>query len=146
MVGQHHRLSGHVFEQTPGVGLGQGGLACCSPWGRKESDTTEELSWTEVNILFQFLFCTDITFQSSFRFAAKQSIEISHFSSAPIHALLFSCCVRLCCSPMNCSPPGSCVHGISREEYWSVLPFPSPPKLHSFPHYQDPPPRHICYS
>ena len=41
MVGWHHRLNGHEFEQTLGVGDGQGGLACCSPWGLKESDTTE---------------------------------------------------------------------------------------------------------
>ena len=41
MVGWHHQLNGHEFEQAPGVGDGQGGLACCSPWGRKESDTTE---------------------------------------------------------------------------------------------------------
>ena len=41
MVGWHHPLNGHAFEQAPGVGDGQGGLACCSPWGRKESDTTE---------------------------------------------------------------------------------------------------------
>ena len=41
MVGWHHRLNGHEFEQAPGVGDGQGSLAYCSPWGRKESDTTE---------------------------------------------------------------------------------------------------------
>ena len=46
MVGWHHRLSGHGFVWTPGVGDGQGGLACCSLWGRKESDTTELLNWT----------------------------------------------------------------------------------------------------
>ena len=40
MVGWHHRLNGHEFEQAPGVGAGQGCLACCSPEGRKESDTT----------------------------------------------------------------------------------------------------------
>ena len=39
MVGWHHRLNGHEFEWTPGVGAGQGGLACCSSWGHKESDT-----------------------------------------------------------------------------------------------------------
>ena len=39
MVGWHHRLNGHEFEYTPGVGDGQGSLACCSPWGGKESDT-----------------------------------------------------------------------------------------------------------
>ena len=41
MVGWHHRLNGHGFEWTPGVGDGQGGLACCDSRGRKESDTTE---------------------------------------------------------------------------------------------------------
>ena len=39
--GRHHRLNGHEFEQALGVGDGQAGLACCSPWGHKESDTTE---------------------------------------------------------------------------------------------------------
>ena len=41
MAGWHHRHDGHGFGWTPGVGDGQGGLACCSSWGRKESDTTE---------------------------------------------------------------------------------------------------------
>ena len=47
MAGWHHRLNGHEFEWTPGVGNGQGGLACCNSWGRKESDMTEWLNWTE---------------------------------------------------------------------------------------------------
>ena len=46
VVGWHHRLNGHEFEQTLGVGDGQGVLTCCSPWGHKESDTTERLNWT----------------------------------------------------------------------------------------------------
>ena len=41
MAGWHHRLDGHEFEQAPGVSEGQGNLACCSPWGLKELDTTE---------------------------------------------------------------------------------------------------------
>ena len=49
IVGWHHRLNGHEFERTPGVGCGQGGLACCSPWDRKQSDTTEQLNWNENN-------------------------------------------------------------------------------------------------
>ena len=44
MAGWHHRLNGHEFDQAPGIGNGQGSLACCSPWGRKELDTTEQLS------------------------------------------------------------------------------------------------------
>ena len=43
-VGWHYRLDGHEFEQAPGVGDGQGGLACCNPWGHKESDTTKRLN------------------------------------------------------------------------------------------------------
>ena len=50
MVGWHHWLNGQGFGWTPGVGDGQGGLACCSPWGRKESDTTEWLNWTEIHV------------------------------------------------------------------------------------------------
>ena len=58
MFGWHHQLNEHEFEQAPGVGDGQGSLECCSPWGRKELDTTE-LDWTElkairINILFSF--------------------------------------------------------------------------------------------
>ena len=41
MVGWYHQLDGHEFEQAPGAGDGHGSLACCSPWGYKESDTTE---------------------------------------------------------------------------------------------------------
>ena len=48
MAGWHHRLSGHEFEWTPGDGDGQGGLACCNSWGRKESDTTEQLIWSDL--------------------------------------------------------------------------------------------------
>ena len=45
MVGWHHQLDGHEFEQALRIGDGQGSLACCSPWGRKESDMTEQLNW-----------------------------------------------------------------------------------------------------
>ena len=48
MAGWHHRLDGCEFEWTPGVGDGQGGLACCNSWGRKELDTTEQLNWMSI--------------------------------------------------------------------------------------------------
>ena len=48
MAGWHHRLNGCEFEWTPGVGDGQGDLACSNSWGRKESVTTERLNWTEI--------------------------------------------------------------------------------------------------
>ena len=50
MVGWHHRLNGPEFEQAPGVGDGQGSLACCSPGGRKESDVTERLNNNNNNL------------------------------------------------------------------------------------------------
>ena len=63
MDGWHYQLNGREFEWTPGVGDGQGGLACCNSWGRKELDTTEWLSWTELKLYnnldskkWQFLF------------------------------------------------------------------------------------------
>ena len=51
MAGWHHRIDGREFEWTLGDGDGQGGLACCSSWGCKESDTTEWLNWTELNLM-----------------------------------------------------------------------------------------------
>ena len=48
MIGCHHQLDGHGFEWTPGIGDGQGGLACCSSWGCKDSDMTEWLNWTDI--------------------------------------------------------------------------------------------------
>ena len=47
MAGWHHRLDGHEFGWTPGANDGQVGLVCCDSWGRKESDTTEWLNWTD---------------------------------------------------------------------------------------------------
>ena len=47
MVGRHHQLNGHEFEPAPGVGNGQGGLACCGSWGHKQS--TQLSDWTELN-------------------------------------------------------------------------------------------------
>ena len=47
MVGWHHLVNGHEFKQTLGDGEGQGSLVCCSPWGRKELDTTERLNNTQ---------------------------------------------------------------------------------------------------
>ena len=54
MVGWHHRLNGHEFEQTPGDSEGQGSLACCSPWGHKELDMTELLNNSGISKLFDY--------------------------------------------------------------------------------------------
>ena len=70
MAGWHHRLDGRESEWTPGVGDGQGGLACCDSWGCKESDTTEPLNWTEKwQWIWWLIHCrpsrTFVTFRSS---------------------------------------------------------------------------------
>ena len=54
MGGWHHQLNGHEFGYALGVGDGQGGLLCCSPWGHKESDMTEQLK-AEVRLIIAFL-------------------------------------------------------------------------------------------
>ena len=56
MVGEHHQLTGHEFEQALGDGEGQGSLVYCSPWGSKESETTEQLN---NNIQEKNLLCTE---------------------------------------------------------------------------------------
>ena len=56
MAGWHHWLDGHEFGWTPVVGDGQGGLVWCDSWGRKESDVTEQLNWTEYILYFSY--CT----------------------------------------------------------------------------------------
>ena len=65
MAGWHHWLNGRESEWTLWVGDGQGGLACCNSWVRKESDTTEWLNWTELNYIdfwkTQFLFLLSLT-------------------------------------------------------------------------------------
>ena len=73
MAGWHHRLDGSKFEWTPGVGDGQGGLACCDSWGRKESDTTEPLNWTELNWTGSF-YCLTIMNSS----AIDISVQVLH--------------------------------------------------------------------
>ena len=58
IVGWHHWLNGCEFEQVLGIGDGQGSLACCSPWGGKESNMTEQLNWTiKILFLLSSLFC-----------------------------------------------------------------------------------------
>ena len=60
MAGWHHWLNGRESQWTPGIGDGQGGLACCDSWGRKESYMTERLNWTE-NVLYDrhWRYCTE---------------------------------------------------------------------------------------
>ena len=69
----HHWLDGHKFEQALGVGDGQGNLACCSPWGCKESDTTEWLNWTELDLEANY-------YEPSSLFSAKIQLMASMLS------------------------------------------------------------------
>ena len=72
MAGWHHWLNAHEFGWTPGAGDGQGGLACCSPGGHKESDTTEQLNWIElkedaiVSTVSPEFVCWSLTTQSDY--------------------------------------------------------------------------------
>ena len=73
MAGWHHRLNGHVFGWTPGVGDGQRGLACCNSWGCKESDMTEWLNWTEGNWYLNGLVVFPTFFNLSLNLAIRSS-------------------------------------------------------------------------
>ena len=67
MVEWHHQFNGHEFEQVPGDGEGQGSLVCCSPWGCKESDTTERLnSNNNIGYTFQVYFIFPFSLRMSF--------------------------------------------------------------------------------
>ena len=86
MVRWHHRLNGHELEQALGDSEGQGSLACCSPWGCKESDTTKRLTTT------------------------KSSGAFLGYPTQVLACLVAQSCQTL--HPKACSTPGSSVHGI----------------------------------
>ena len=65
IVGWHHWLNGHEFEQAPVVGDRQGNLACCSSWGCKESDMTKRLNWTDICPTTMLVICFNLEFPSS---------------------------------------------------------------------------------
>ena len=81
MVGWHHGLNGHEFEQTLGDSEGQGSLACCSPWGHKELDMTQQLNNSNKNTYFS-------------------TGKYSHYNN-----FKWSKCLAFC-GPMDCNTPG----------------------------------------
>ena len=85
MFGWHHRLSIHEFESTLGVGNGQGGLACCSPWGHKGSDTTEWLSWTKGTFDVEKLHSPVCTASRASSVPTSIYSRLMHYSHAHIH-------------------------------------------------------------
>ena len=73
MVGWHHWLNGHEFEHPPGVGDGQGGRECCSPWSCKELDTTERLNWTAtLNLVLSYNECWEEKLKNAFLYETLQ--------------------------------------------------------------------------
>ena len=111
MAGWHHWLDGCESEWTPGVGDGQGGLACCDSWGRKESDMTERLIWSDLKVVSRFCLAnrvpsdistvhvgTDCWVASAFRpyvFVFAVVFVFSPLLSPPQKFLCFACGIIL---------------------------------------------------
>ena len=119
MVGWHHQVNGHGFGWTLGFGDGQGGLACCSLWGCKQSDTPEQLNWTEL-IPLKWNLSSQILWSNLCWYSIEPpvilyewSCVLSHFSRPTL------------CYPMDCSPLGSSLHGIVQVRLlkWVAMPF-----------------------
>ena len=100
MAGWHHRLDGCESEWSPGVGDGQGGLACCDSWGHKESDTTERLNWTEhrynsfqspLSLTVWFVLPNNFLWKIKIFLVLRSLITAPHLSPHPLsHSHLFS--------------------------------------------------------
>ena len=113
MAGWRHWLYGRVSEWTPGDGDGQGGLACCNSWGRKESDTTERLNWTELRVSYSPLPFSTFSFLSFFFFPTFS------FCLPGVETFQGNKAVRgkKCCAEV----PGFNDQGIGSEEKGSVV-------------------------
>ena len=86
MVEWYHWLNKHEFEQAPGDGDGQGSLACCSPWGRKELETTEWLNWTELREQGS----KKVNEPYAFSRESRTKISLVRIRGAPVKALFLS--------------------------------------------------------
>ena len=119
MVGWHHWLSVHEFEQTPGDGKGQVSLVCCSSWSRKESDTTEWLNNAT---------CAAVGHGGEVVNTQAQHLSEPwlYYGTLCMHAKSDQSCLNPC-NTLACQAPLSI--GFSRQEYWGGLPYPSPEDL-----------------
>ena len=114
MVGWHHRLDRHEFEQTLGVGDGQRNLVCCSPWGHKELDMTEKLNWIELIYVISWIkvnewgICIHV---ADWLLYSRKLTQHCKTTAAAAAAKSLQSCLTLC-NPIDGSPPGSPVHGI----------------------------------
>ena len=119
----NRQLNGHEFEQAPGVGGGQGGLLCCSPWGHRESDSTERLNWTEYTeqqllsvtygisscfILFRMFMCLFISCCAGSLAAFRLSLVAVGRGSSRLRCFSWRCFSR-----WGAQAPGVVVHGLS---------------------------------
>ena len=106
MVGWHHWLDGHEFEQAPEVGDEQGSLVCCSPWGRKELDTTEQLNWTNkgwtvshcVYIIHMFIHSSAVGHLSWFHLLVTVNNASMNMGYKSVPVFAFKC---FGCTPWN---------------------------------------------
>ena len=124
MVGWHHQFNGRESEQALRDGEGQGSLACCSPWGRKESDGTERLNNSKNNFKSQQIYLRlrgNISVYSSVGLATHL---FSQYTAAAAKSLQ-SC--PILCNPIDGSPPGSPLPGIlqARTLEWVAVSFSS---------------------
>ena len=95
MAGWHHRLDAHEFEWTPGVGGGQGGLACCDSWCHKESDTTEWVNWTQPTEQRLNLACL--------KCAQNTSMSWRRAGQSPPQRLFYNKVLSISCNVLNIS-------------------------------------------
>ena len=92
MVGWHHGLNGHEFEQDPGDSEGQGSLACCSPWGHKESDMTEQLNNNNNSAYYKYLLLIFTTLSHTVLFSRvifKRLVYIDIYTSGMKNVIEF---------------------------------------------------------
>ena len=120
MVGWHDQLNGHEFEQTLGAGDGQGGLACCSPWDQKELETSQQLN-NKKQLNVSFYHECELNISKCFLISQDENDFLFPVVGGGFSHQL----VTDSCDPMDCSPPGSSVHGIlqARTLEWVAISF-----------------------
>ena len=131
MVGWHHQLNGHEFEQTPGESEGQGSLVCCSPWGRRvghqlatEQQQSSESNYFGSKLNHNYYYKTCYAHPYHKLLLSKGYPPSIYLSSATVAAKSLQSCPTLC-DPIDGSPPGSAIPGIlqARILEWGAIAF-----------------------
>ena len=124
MVGWHHRLNGHEFEQALGDDEGQGSLTCFSPLGHKESDTTYSLNNRQHGTSFLLPTVTHLPGPYPRPYCCLRMLRRASYTAAAAAAKSLQSCSTLC-DPIDGSPPGSPVPGIlqARTLEWVAISF-----------------------